>query len=1088
MHRRFPILILALAGLTLGGCTRQARKARLVRQANRDYAAGRYDQAEAEYQRALTVPPPSTDAIRQLGLLYALEGRPITAIPYLRAAAGFAPKRADVNAELAQNYLTLGAAREARDAANQALEIDPRNEEALIILAEAAQSAADADAARATIKRLEAKQGDCAGYELALATLDLRTRKGAQAEAELNRALALDPKCYRAHAELGALYAMRGDTKRAASEMRVAADMAPLRSAIRIHYIEYLGATHQSAEATRLLAALTAQAPDYIPGLVYRMKLEFYQRRFKDSQATAERILARDSRNYDALVNLAAVRSAEGDTPGAVAQLVKTANFYPRSPLVKFQLALAYLRVGEPTQAKDQLSQALVLAPTFDQAALVLAQLDLRQTDPADAVSLLEGMLPRQPRSSQTYLMLGRAYLAQKNPGLAEGVYRRMISALPKDPEGYYSLGLLLEQRGQVAQARSEFEQALEAAPTYGPALDVLINADLAEKRISAAASRVSGLLAKYPKWDVPLILQAKVDLAERRLDACEADLHRAIKLDPRSQAAYFDLARFYIATRRIAQAKANLRTLAESTHSIAAYMELGAIDQAQGGYAAAKKEYQTILAIDPHYVPALNSVAYLDVNYLGDVNEGVAMAEQARQSAPDDPNVADTFGWAQFRQGKLQQALATLEESASAAPTDATIQYHLGAVRYALGEEEPAASSLRLALAPGGRMTADDRARATKLLEVLTLDPATAGRAELDVLERRVREAPNDEIALARLGALQARFASPEEAAQTLEAALRLNPQSTPAMLPLAELDAGPLHHPDQARMLAKNAHELAPNDPHIAGVLGALLYSTGDYQWSLELLNEAVQAQPNQAALQLLIAEDQVDLGRLDDAAATLSALMGSSAGMTRERAGELAALVAAVEAGAHDPKSLAIANRVLEREPENVAAQMVRALDEEAGGRTTAAAARYAKILERDSDFSPAVRRLALIEVASADDDRKAFDLATRAYAAYPTDATVATALGIVDYRRGDNNKAALLFEESLRERPDDGETTFYLGMAEMGLKENAEAQRDLQQALSLHLPGHEAADARQALDSLSGDQGGMNKFGPDMQEIR
>ena len=61
-------------------------------------------------------------------------------------------------------------------------------------------------------------------------------------------------------------------------------------------------------------------------------------------------------------------------------------------------------------------------------------------------------------------------------------------------------------------------------------------------------------------------------------------------------------------------------------------------------------------------------------------------MLEQAHRLAPEDPNIADSLGWAYYRQGNPARALPLLEQAARAEEVSGTDQEHVGDVLWRLG------------------------------------------------------------------------------------------------------------------------------------------------------------------------------------------------------------------------------------------------------------------------------------------------------------------------------------------------------------------------------------------------------------------
>jgi len=290
--------------------------------------------------------------------------------------------------------------------------------------------------------------------------------------------------------------------------------------------------------------------------------------------------------------------------------------------------------------------------------------------------------------------------------------------------------------------------------------------------------------------------------------------------------------------------------------------------------------------------------------------------------------------------------------------------------------------------------------------------------------------------------------------------------------MLELAQLYARVLGNPAKARILAKSAHELAPNDAQISETLGRLLYRTGDYQWSMDLLQQAARGLPEDLELQYDLALAEYCVGQVSDAKDTLSALLGAGRPFPRrEEAARLATIIAASDSPEQAAASLPEAKQVLAADPTNLPAMEVSALALEEQGKPSDAAAVYEKILAQDPVFSPATRQLALIYVKGTGDNQKAYELAQKAHSAFPEDPSVATALGIANYKRAEYGVAIRLFQESLRRRSDDAETIYYLGMSHYQMKDRPTAKTELKRALDSKLAGAEADEAKSVLAELN-----------------
>jgi len=1065
------LLALALAALAGGGCTKEARKDHYVSLANKDFDAGQYDKAEIEYREALQRVPLDPVAIRQLGILYYKDGRIPEALAFLRKGAELDPKNADVQANLALTYLALGGAKEADAGARKALEIQPGNEDALLILASVARTPKDVEDTSQFVEKLRQKDQDRPGYHLALGALDAKKKDAAGAESELRKALALDPKSSRAYEELGNLFLVRLDLKHADEAFKSAAELAPIRSTTRLKYVDFKFRSGAPDVAKKALDEITRNAPDYIPALVYAMHVAYGEKRYDDCAATIQKILARDRSNFDALLQRGTLKLAQGDPAGSIEALQRMEGIYKHSAQVKLQLALAYMREGDIVRAKEHLNQALILQPNYDQAVVALAELNLRTGSPAAAIASLSALLEKQPRVDRAYLLLARAYQAEKNPDQALVVYGRMAALFPTNPEPALFSGVILGQQNRLAEARGSFEKAVAIRPGYAPAVEELLNLDLIEKRYAAASETVQDMMRKDPKAAAPWLLRAKICLAQKDRDGAESALRKAIELDPNNSVAYMQLARIYMAANQSQQALDELTALAAKTKSVTAMMLVAQVHAELKQYEAARDSYQKLLAVYPKSTAALNNLAFLYGENLGQLDKAYETAKMARDLSPGDPSIADTLGWVVFKRGDYHGAVALLEESAEQQPSLPSVQYHLGMAHYMLGEEEPARLALQRAVAAGA--DSPEKGEARRRLALLDVDGATADRTVLADLENRARAESNDPVLLVRLASIEARLGSPSEAAAHFEAALKIGLRDTRVMIGLAELYSGPLKEPAKARDLAKSAHEAAPNDARISQILGRLLYRTGDYKWSLDLLQQASRELSDQPELTYDLARGHYSLGQVADAEAALQRVLQDGVSFAqKDEARRLASMIAAAKSPLQAQASLPDARKILDADPDYMPAVMVLALAREQQGDYPGARQLDEKILATDPFFAPATRQLALLYAQRLGDDQKAYDLAVKAREAFPDDPELAKTFGILVYRRGDYAGAAHVLQESVRKRSDDGESLYYLGMSHYKLKETSECTAELKRALSLNLSDVEADDAKSTLDELTG----------------
>lgn len=1092
----FALMMVLLAG---AGCTRDLRKNRHLARGKSDFEAQRFDRAEIEYLKVLQAAPMNPAAVRQLALIYQLEGQAFRAHAYLLKAVELEPNNLEVHLKLSLSCLALRDLKRAREEARWVLARQPGQEEALEVLAESIANLREISSTRQELEGMLQAGKDGAGYHVAFGTLLLVGQDTTNAEPEFKKALELDAKSASAHFGLGNLYWIENDLPRAEQAFKTAADLSPARSPKRIRYAEFKLRSGAPAEARRILEDLTHQAPDYLPAWTFLARIALTERKYDEANGFLQRALARDPSNYEALSLNGEMELAKGEGAKAVAALNRLTAIYSKIPQVQYQLARGYLLSGDTAKAAVCLNQALALSPAFTEAVLLLANLDIRRGNVSHAIVSLKNVLNSQPQNPQAHLLLVNAYLAQKQPDQALEACSQMEQLFPKNPDIPLLMGSVLEGQNRKPEARIEFERSLKISPDYLPAIEQIVNLDIIEGNFAVGTDTVREQIQKHPAAGEPWILLAKIHFtqaqsylqeqakkadpsfknkpslgdipaAQSDLAQAEAALLKAIELNPGAQTAYLMLANLYAASGRETKALENLNNVLARTNDLIALMQVGVIQDSLKNYPAARDAYQKLLGLKPNFTPAINNLAYLYSERLKDPKKAYQLGEKARQLQPYDPSIADTLGWILYKRGEYLRALGMLEESAAKLANDPEIQFHLGMTHYMLGEEQSALVSLQRAVQSPRDFPAKEEA--AKRLAILSIDPANASTSMLAQLEQYLSETPHDPVALDRLGAIQERDGSFDKAIHSYQLALKYSPDNIQLLVQLARLYSSGRHQDfQQALAVAKHAHELAPDDPHVSAILGRLVFQTGDYKWSASLLENSGRELTTDPRVLFDLAWAYYSLGRVPEAVTAMqSAAQAGSPFADLAQARLFLVTVAAADNPAQADAMAQEIQKTLAADPDYVPALVVSALLEQTQGNFSRAASQYTRVLDRYPDFAPAIRKLALLCFEHLGDDKKAYVLASKARESFPRDADIARTLGILEFRKTNYSRAAQLLTQSLQTHRSDSELLYCLGMAQYHLKDKAESKAALEQALALKIKSTLADDAKRVLAEL------------------
>ena len=301
---------------------------------------------------------------------------------------------------MAQNLLLQGEYQEAREAALRALDKQPGQPEALILLANTAVALGDLDeGARAHREPAQQRPGPRRISSGPGRAGRSAKRSGACRERIQGRCQ-LDPKSALAHSALANLYWSRNDLKAAEQAFKSAADLASAASPQQMQYADFKLRTGAVPEAKTILETINAKAPAYLPASVALMKISCAERKQEDCDARTQAVLARDQLNFDGLLQDGIRNIEKGDAAKAVRELGYLSSIYTKNPQVRYQLARAYLLLAAKStnpvdrrdaveRAETSLNEALKLDPSFGSATILLAEIKIAKGSPVRAVDLL---------------------------------------------------------------------------------------------------------------------------------------------------------------------------------------------------------------------------------------------------------------------------------------------------------------------------------------------------------------------------------------------------------------------------------------------------------------------------------------------------------------------------------------------------------------------------------------------------------------------------------------------------------------------------------------------------------------------------
>ena len=1064
----FKIVTLILAIFLVTACSKEARKASLLGEADNYFKAGNYDKAKLAYLNALRLDPQNGLAFERIGAMWQDDGAPLRAAEFLKRASELDPKNVQNRIRLARCYVATGRFADGTKEALKVLEQAPDNGDAIITLTEAARSKEDIEAAEEQLQKFP-KKNDVSFY-LSAANLSFSGGDLSTAVNALQQALAADPKSSATHMAMGNLHLAQKDLKQAGEEFKKAADLAPVRSIERLKYAEFEWGVGNAGEVTRIATDMTRSAPDYLPGWFWLAELAYKDKKYDEALSLLENVFGRDSEYLDGRRLQGDVLLAKGDTKKALEVLERLDQTYPDVPLIKYNLARAYLRNNNINQAKLALDQAVSLNANYDDAVLLLAQVNLSTGHGEAVIEPMTRLLRRRPDLTNAALVLVGAYDSLERFDDAAVVLEEQAKLAPNDPQPLIALAMTYRQAKRNDEARQAFEKAAQLSPNNLSLVSQLVELEMLDKHFDAARQVIQRQFQKTSNLPASHFFEGRILVGEGKWDAAEAELQKTLQLDPNFAAAYDLLVQTYLATNRLPQAVSQLQgLLSKNPNNTPMLMTLARVYDRMKDYSKARDAYEKLLSTAPNFVPALNNLAYLYAEHLNNLDKAYDLARKARELQGQDASIGDTFAWILYKRGDYQQALSILQESAGKAADNPEIQFHLGMTAYMMGQTDLAKVALKKAAGSAKDFPGKDESK--RRLALLESGAGTSPELSISQLEAMTKEQPNDIISQMRLGEAYQKQGASEKAATAFEQALKLNPKLVAAATRLAQLYAGPLQNKEKALAYAKKARELAPADPQVAALVGKVAYDSGNFTWSYSLLQEAARQRANDPSILRDLAWAAYSMGKINEARDAMQKALTTGPDSPQAADAKKFLTLTALD---ENPKELTAAETDVRKElksnPEYVPTLMAEAALDAQRGQTKPATEIYSDILRRWPDFAPAQKRLAALYAQDPSTVAAAYDLATKARKALPDDPQLAELLGRLSYQKKEYPRAIQLLQDSARQRPLDADSLFYLGMSQLQAKQTGEARGALNQALAGGLQEPLATEAKRALTDI------------------
>jgi cellulose synthase operon protein C len=603
--------------------------------------------------------------------------------------------------------------------------------------------------------------------------------------------------------------------------------------------------------------------------------------------------------------------------------------------------------------------------------------------------------------------------LTRYRDGDYRGAIISLTSLVQSDPgnlSGRILLGRAYLRAGYAKEAEVELQRALAAGADANAIVTTLGRAFLAQGKFDELFETLSPTVSEPELRRKILTLRGTAHLRLLEVQAAEEQFIAALEADPGAFGPTLGRAQVAIAQGRFPDAAVFLeQVITAYADRPAAWWHRGKLRAAQLKTEAALADFNRALELEPSYVDALMSRAWLALQAGLDeqLEADVAAISKIR---PDLPEGIFLSALALARSGEVKDAVAALDRASQGLvrlhsaylrrhPPGLLIQ---GIVRYRAGQIEEAHEFLRryLELRPHD-------AHARKLVAELLIVRGRA-RAAIQILEPVLERDSNDVRALVLQGRAHLWLRSKERANELFESATARDPDSATLQMELAFTRLVQSGSTDASSELEAAIDAGTPGPIQAGSLLASLQLRAGDEPGARRTANVQVQRRPDSAAAHNLLGAVLYLTGNSDRARPEFERALSLDPDY-------LVAMhnIARIDAANGDfDNAKRQLNDVLARDPENLAAMIGLARLGRRAGKDEEALRWYEKIrTHADPPLEPLMELLDLH--LGAERVHKAQKLVADLQTQFPRSVEVRVARGRVELAGGDHSRASQTF---------------------------------------------------------------------------
>ena len=697
----------------------------LIKRGQLHLVGGKVDKALIDSNKALAINKNEISALTlHAAVMLKLQDKTV-AIDFANKALKLDANNADALIVLATERLMAQDYNKALAFLNQGLAVNPKNLVMYLIKVSAYDKLNKVEEAQTVYQTMLAQFPKESGVRKSYIQFLLAHKNNVEAEKQI-RKIALDaPNEVQPRLDVVSFMAKTQGINAGVKELESLVKSNPKQYEFKFALIELYQAVKNQAAADQLLKSIVSEDGDHENGLkakgIIAAKL-MHENKKDEVQKLITEILQVDKRNEQALLLKANLELGAKNFEAAIIDLRSILGDTPNSERALMMLAVAHELAGSPALAEEQYVKAFKVSKYSPQVGVAYAAFLNKKNQSARADKVFQDILKAHPDSSEAFIAVANEKMRAGDLAGAQALAEQAKKMGIYDALADQVLGLVFAGKQDMQSSIAAFKRAHDAAPNNTQTVYSIVQTYLQFGKTKEANEFIHSVLASSPNNIEAQLMSAQLLMLSGDYAKSIAELEQLLKNNPKLVAGYQSLASAYAQAKRPEEAIKTLNTgIAIEPKNVSLNMALAAMFEGSKQYDQALNVYEYLLKDNPNELVLMNNIASLMTDHKTDkasLDRAYNLAKPLKET--DIPQYLDTYGWASYKVGKLDEAELSLTKAIEKMPKVAVFQYHLAKIYIAKSDKEKAKAALKLAVSYGAAQQLLELDEANQLMKQL--------------------------------------------------------------------------------------------------------------------------------------------------------------------------------------------------------------------------------------------------------------------------------------------------------------------------------------------------------------------------------